>query len=160
MLRITPAVQPFGGRLSNGRIFGSAKRHKNLERRNAERWIALANVCHRGARFVHTPVRALLAASTVGSSTRLGHPCSDADHNRAAAAKNSAVASSASSAEVCDRWRYSFENFPADMGERPSGRSINRINNDGELPLGNTLRTAMGLGISMPPAAAALCAQF
>jgi len=44
------------------------------------------------------------------------------------------------------------------MDERPS--AIERINNGGELPLGNTLRTAIGLGISMPPAAAALCAQF
>jgi len=29
---------------------------------------------------------------------------------------------------VCDRWRQ-FENFLADMGERPAGASIERINN-------------------------------
>lgn len=31
---------------------------------------------------------------------------------------------------VCDRWAASFENFLADMGEKPAGRTIDRIENN------------------------------
>lgn len=32
---------------------------------------------------------------------------------------------------ICDRWINSFENFYEDMGDRPKGLTIERINNDG-----------------------------
>lgn len=34
--------------------------------------------------------------------------------------------------KVCDRWLNSFENFYADMGKKPEGYSIERINIDGD----------------------------
>lgn len=38
---------------------------------------------------------------------------------------------------ICDRWRDSFLSFLADMGRRPDGLTIERIDNDGNYEPGN-----------------------
>jgi hypothetical protein len=38
---------------------------------------------------------------------------------------------------VCDRWRSSYEAFLADMGERPDGMTLDRVDVNGNYELGN-----------------------
>jgi hypothetical protein len=39
--------------------------------------------------------------------------------------------------KVCQRWEQSFQNFIDDMGERPDGKTLDRINPDGNYEPGN-----------------------
>lgn len=39
--------------------------------------------------------------------------------------------------KICDRWLESFENFLADMGERPAGKTLDRCENNGNYEPGN-----------------------
>lgn len=39
--------------------------------------------------------------------------------------------------KMCDKWRYSFAAFLADVGPRPEGLSIGRVNNNGHYEPGN-----------------------
>lgn len=65
----------------------------------------------------------LSKSPTYKSWLKMRERCNDPSNNRY-------KSHGARGISVCDRWQQ-FENFYADMGERPKGYSIDRINNDG-----------------------------
>ncbi len=87
------------------------------------------------------------AAKAAASRTRHGHATRDgysrtyhsweAMHQRCSNPKNVKYRRyGGRGIVVCERWR-SFENFIADVGERPLGRTLDRINPDGNYEPGN-----------------------
>ena len=39
--------------------------------------------------------------------------------------------------KVCDRWLHSFQNFSKDMGTKPKGTRLNRMDRDGDFEKDN-----------------------
>lgn len=84
-------------------------------------------------------------ATRVGAATRKhgysGDPLYHVWHTMIARCHNPAHAAyryyGARGIQVCDRWRESFGAFAADMGARPVGLELDRIDSDGDYAPGN-----------------------
>jgi hypothetical protein len=78
------------------------------------------------------------AATTHGRSRTVEHRCWVSMNSRCSSETNQSYENyGGRGIKVCERWQESFENFYADMGDRPAGHSIERIDNNGNYDPGN-----------------------
>lgn len=105
-----------GNQLRTGRVksCGCLKRDKNIAR----------FLIHGHARYGKAPTR------TYYSWVSMRDRCYNVT-------RDSYLGYGAKGITVCDRWRFSFANFLADMGERPLETSLDRIDSLGNYELGN-----------------------
>lgn len=81
-------------------------------------------------RIIHGYARKTGAAPTYKSWTGMVHRCTNKNSPRYKDYGGRGII-------ICRRWRDSFQNFLADMGPRPIGRTLDRIDNNGNYEPGN-----------------------
>ena len=84
----------------------------------------------RCAQIVHGHSKRDAHTATYRSWRALIARCTNPNHSRWHRYGGSGVS-------VCDRWRSSFQNFLADLGERPAGKTLGRFNDSGNYEPGN-----------------------
>ena len=95
---------------------GCCSRSCKAKARTAER-----NSNWRGGKVAH---------QLYGTYNEMLHRCSNPSHARWADYGGRGIT-------VCERWRNDFWSFVADMGDRPEGHSLDRVDNDGPYAPGN-----------------------
>lgn len=93
------------------------------------REVALARMQAAPERFAGQPIHGLYGTATYRSWAAMIQRCTNPERDNYSYYGGRGI-------KVCDRWRV-FENFVADMGLRPPGRTIGRIDNDGDYEPGN-----------------------
>lgn len=95
---------------------------RNASDENAKRMRALGK-----AKLVHGHCCDEALTSTYNSWMAMRRRCADPDR----------PSHGGRGITVCERWQESFAAFLEDMGERPEGRTLDRIDNDGNYEPGN-----------------------